>query len=192
MQKLIRAINQLKKSPIKKTIDSRIQEFKQCKNHLSELCFCILTANYTAEGGIRIQQQIGNGFKQLTETQLSKKLKKLKYRFPNKRANYIINARKHSKIAQNREWLVKNIKGLGYKEASHYLRNTGQLDYAIIDFHIIDLLAKHKIITPPKTLTPKKYLEIEQKLKQIAKKTGLSLGELDLYLWHMETGKVLK
>jgi len=37
-----------------------------------------------------------------------------------------------------------------------------------------------------------KYLEIENLLREIAKETNLHLGELDLYLWYMETGKVLK
>jgi N-glycosylase/DNA lyase len=37
-----------------------------------------------------------------------------------------------------------------------------------------------------------KYLEIENFLMKIAKKLNLSLAELDLYLWYIETGKILK
>ena len=91
-----------------------------------------------------------------------------------------------------REWLVKNVKGIGYKETSHFLRNIGFDDFAIIDFHIIDILAKYDLIEKPKALTRKKYLEIEKILKKIAEKSGLNLAELDLYLWYMETGKILK
>ena len=40
--------------------------------------------------------------------------------------------------------------------------------------------------------TKKKYQEIEDLLKNIAKETDLTLAELDLYLWYMETGKILK
>ncbi|GAJ17855.1 unnamed protein product, partial [marine sediment metagenome] len=29
-----------------------------------------------------------------------------------------------------REWVVKNFKGLGYKEASHFLRNIGYKNFA--------------------------------------------------------------
>jgi len=65
-------------------------------------------------------------------------------------------------------------------------------DYAIIDFHIIDILTDYKLIKKPKTITKKKYLEIENVLKKIADKTNLSLAELDLYLWYLETGKILK
>ena len=89
-------------------------------------------------------------------------------------------------------WLAKNIKGLGMKEASHFLRNIGYKNVAIIDFHILDLLARYGLIEKPKTMTPKKYIEIENELKKISEKTGINLGELDLYLWYKETGKDLE
>jgi N-glycosylase/DNA lyase len=136
---------------------------------------------------------------------LSKTLKNLGHRFPNTRAKYIIQARLHKdnlvKILssfkddkEKREWIVKNIKGLGMKESSHFLRNIGYNDLAIIDFHIMDLLHSHKIIEKPKnkSLTPKKYIEIENILEKICKATNLTQGELDLYLWYKETGTVLK
>ena len=91
-----------------------------------------------------------------------------------------------------REWLAKTIKGLGYKEASHFLRNIGFKNLAIIDFHIIDILEKFGIIQKPKTLSKKKYIEIEQVLKKIGECVNLDLDELDLYLWYMETNEVLK
>ncbi|MHA1987758.1 MAG: N-glycosylase/DNA lyase, partial [Promethearchaeota archaeon] len=139
----------------------------------------------------------------LNEIELSNKLKLYGYRFPNIRAQYIVNARErkgdlkttlstNNNLKELREWIVKNIKGLGYKEASHFLRNIGYKDYAIIDFHIVDLLTKFKLIEKPKTLTKKKYLEIEEILSNIAEKLNLNLGELDLFLWYLETGKVLK
>jgi len=118
-------------------------------------------------------------------------------------AEYIIEARRYKNELKSliasfdneeelREWLVKNIKGLGYKEASHFLRNIGFKNFAIIDFHIINLLAKYDIIKKPRTLTKIKYLEIETILRNIAKNLGVSLAELDLYLWYLETKKILK
>ncbi|MEM2743849.1 MAG: N-glycosylase, partial [Nitrososphaerota archaeon] len=62
----------------------------------------------------------------------------------------------------------------------------------ILDFHIIDLLAKYGLIEKPKTLTRKRYLEIEKILKEIAEKLNINLAELDLYLWYLSTGKILK
>ena len=118
-------------------------------------------------------------------------------------AEYIIEARRYKNELKSliasfdneeelREWLVKNIKGLGYKEASHFLRNIGFKNFAIIDFHIINLLVKYDIIKKPRTLTKIKYLEIETILRNIAKNLGVSLAELDLYLWYLETKKILK
>lgn len=206
MRVLVKDINNLKKTDIKKVIDTRIMGFKQIKdpkNIFKELCFCLLTANYSAEGGIRIQKEINNGFFTLSEAKLAQKLRSLGYRFPNIRAKFIVEARKHKQTLKQtlksfkddkeaRDWLVQNIKGLGFKEASHFLRNIGYENCAIIDFHIVDLLEKHKLAERPKTITKKKYLEIEDVLKKIGDKTNLNLAELDLYLWFKETGKVLK
>ena len=206
LEKIVEEVNQLKKCNTKKVIDERIEQFKKNRKTpnkiFSELCFCLLTANFNAEGAIKIQNKIGSKFHMLSEKQLAEKLKELGHRFPNKRAEYIFlasnqrqnifNALKTFHGEELREWLVKNIKGFGLKEASHFLRNIGFENYAIIDFHIIDLLVKNKIIKKPQMLTRKKYLEIEKILEIIAGETKLSLGKLDLYLWFMETGKILK
>lgn len=209
MQKIIQLIKELSKDKKLKTIiQSKITTFKKLQTKSSlilfqELCFCILTANFNAKRAIDIQEKIKDGFNTFSEKQLAEKLKKFGHRFPNNRAKYIIDSRKFQKdlkkiifsinnSLERREWLVKNIKGLGYKEASHFLRNIGFLDVAIIDFHIVDVLVDYKIIVKPKTITKKEYLLIEDKLKKIAKETKLSLGELDLYLWYFETNTVLK
>jgi len=93
---------------------------------------------------------------------------------------------------EQRDWLAKNIKGIGYKEASHFLRNIGFTDLAIIDFHIIDLLTRLELIQKPKNLGKKKYLEIEKLLRNASIKLNMNLAELDLYMWYAETGKILK
>lgn len=202
MKEIISKIEQLKVSSISKIISQRMKEFdelgkKSNEEIFKELCFCLLTANFNARGGIRIQKEIGDGFLHLSEKQLSELLTRLGHRFPNSRAKFIIEARENFKKInlkdENiRESLVKNIKGIGMKEASHFLRNIGFSNYAIIDFHIIDFLVGKGLTEKPKTLTEKKYLEIESVLEKIAGKTNLSLGELDLYLWYLETGKILK
>jgi len=196
MKNLLKELRELKKSPISKTVRARISEFKKKKSDkqlFSELCFCIMTAGFNAKRSIEIQKKIGNGFLTLSEKNLQAKLKKSGYRYHN-RAEYIVKNRKFLKElkGKSREWLVKNIKGLGMKEASHFLRNIGKKDMAIIDFHIIDVLAKYKLIKRPKTLTKVKYIEIEKVLEQLAKRAALTLDELDLYLWYLETGKILK
>ncbi|MFH1456222.1 MAG: N-glycosylase/DNA lyase [archaeon] len=194
MKKLL---SDLKKLKVKKEVDNRIQEFENPDSFFSELCFCLLTANYNAEKAIQIQEKIGKGFEKLPEKELAKGLQKLGYRYPNIRAKYIVEARKHElpqlkEDKEYREWLVENVKGLGYKEASHFLRNIGYKDVAIVDFHIVDLLKRYNLTDIQKPITKSKYFEIEKILKTIAKKSNMTLAELDLYLWYMETGKILK
>src|SRR5208283_5549678 len=98
MQKLIKSIKSLKTTSVGDTIDKRMASFSALGNSseeeiFKELCFCILTANYSAEGGIRIQKSIGSGFLSLSEPDLARELKRLGYRFPNMRARYIVDAR---------------------------------------------------------------------------------------------------
>lgn len=208
MDDLIKTIKNLKNSELANIIDLRIKEFAAFKEKsiqliFREMCFCIMTANCGAEKCIEIHDRMENDFLELNRLQLSEKFKECGYRFPNVRSNYIYEARNYipeletilTQSNQNdslRDWIVKHIKGLGYKEASHFLRNIGYEDYAIIDFHIIDVLVKYKMIEKPKTLTKKKYLEIECILREMGDRLELNLAELDLYLWYLETGKVLK
>jgi len=201
MKKVIALIENLKLDPISETVQTRMREFdsipEKGKDEIfRELSFCILTAGTSAELGLKTIDHIGDVIFSGTEKEIQKKLKQV-YRFYNLRANYLHLARSSfQQIDLNskniREDLVKNIKGLGMKEASHFLRNIGHKDVAIIDFHIVDFLVKNDLLEKPKTLNKKKYLEIESLLREIAGLTGLSLGELDLYIWYAETGKVLK
>ena len=200
MNNLVELVENLKKDPVKKIIDQRMNEFENIGRDFNslfrELAFCILAAGTSAELGIKTIDHIGDVIFKGSEEDIQKKLKEI-YRFHTIRANYLKLARevfRNSNLEDEniREWLVKNIKGIGMKEASHFLRNIGFKDYAIVDFHIVDILAKNGLIEKPKSMTIKKYLEIEDLLKKLSKKTGLSLGELDLYLWYEETGKILK
>lgn len=197
MRELLKQIEKLKHSKVEKLVKQRMAEFKKTgkssrEKIFSELCFCILTANSTAERCIAVQKTAEKHFHKLPEKELAKILKRAGARFHTKRAGYICEARKHTEIQKSRDWLAENVKGLGLKEASHFLRNIGFTDVAIIDFHIVDVLVRNKLIETPKKLDRKTYLEIEEVLRKLAQKTGLNLAELDLYLWYMETGKILK
>ena len=201
----------LKVSPVSVAVKERLAEFKLLNTlpedeWFSELCFCILTANSSAKKGMQIQTELGDGFATLPQKKLSKELKRLGYRFFNKRAEYIVEARKHSpnlkkniqKLAKKdtrtaREWLVANIKGVGYKEASHFLRNVGYTDVAILDRHILRTMAETGMIPEvPKSINRVQYLTYENVLRLVAYRLKLSLAALDLYLWYLKTGNVLK
>ncbi|MGC8663284.1 MAG: N-glycosylase/DNA lyase [Thermoplasmata archaeon] len=203
---LIKKIEELKKS-ISKVVEKRIAEFEEMSKKedldwFSELCFCILTANTSAELGIKMQKNIKpEEFASMDEKYLAQKLKNSGYRFYNTRAKYIYENQKFAynikKILINkndsdrREWLIKNIKGIGFKESSHFLRNVGYKNYAIIDKHIFKIMKENGLTSETK-ITEKNYLILENELKKISSNLGMDLATLDLYLWYMETGKILK
>jgi N-glycosylase/DNA lyase len=166
-----------------------------------ELCFCILVANSSMEKTFKIWKDIGNDFLKISKEQLSKRLKELGYRFYNKRAEYIVEARNKVDLLEEilksdneieiRERIVENFKGIGWKEASHFLRNLGYKNFAIIDRHVLKTLKEFGFIEKiPKSLNKKNYLEIENKLRELANKLKMSLAELDFYLFYISSGKM--
>jgi predicted ATP pyrophosphatase (TIGR00289 family) len=207
----------LKKSyNIKKTeIEARLKDFRQVFKQndwqvFAELCFCLCTPQSKAV-------RCDNAVKELVKSRVLfkgdwKKIANMlegQVRFHNQKARHIVGARQaftkkgvmHAKSRidtvdpkKTRDWLVENIKGLGYKEASHFLRNIGLgHDIAILDRHILKNLKRLGVIAEiPKSLTNKKYLEIENRMAKFSKAIGIGLGELDLLFWSQETGHVFK
>jgi N-glycosylase/DNA lyase len=133
------------------------------------------------------------------------------HRYPNARSRYVVDSRNFLRAhcdlkirsrldsfdcdLERRDWLVKEkgIKGLGYKEASHFLRNIGFKGYAILDKHVLNCLAELKIIDDPKPPnTRSKYLTVEEKLSKFSKAVQIDFEEMDLVLWSMKTGTILK
>jgi N-glycosylase/DNA lyase len=194
---LIEKIEELKESRVGETIKERMRGFGEVEDLFGELCFCLMTAGFRADRCIEIQKEIGSRFVDFGLDDLAKELKRMGHRFWPQRAERIVLARKlvgeldRVRVEGDRDWLVANVKGLGMKEASHFLRNVGVEDVAIVDFHIVDLLVREGMIEKG-VLNRKRYLEVEGVLRELAGRVGLSLGELDLYLWYIETGKVLK
>ena len=99
---LVNKIEKLKQSETAQTVDNRVQEFKKLDRNsteelFKEMCFCILTANFSAERSIKIQDEIGESFLTDSVAELAKKLKNLGHRFPNVRATYISESLKSKK-----------------------------------------------------------------------------------------------
>ena len=92
---------------------------------------------------------------------------------------------------QAREWLVENVNGMGYKEASHFLRNIGQgMDLAILDRHILRFLNGSGILEAfPHSLRAKDYVYYEQLLRRFAFRLSIPLGHLDFILWYIQSGR---
>ena len=180
----------------KKAIKERIIDFSKIngkENIFYELCFCILTPQSSA---LKCDQAV----QELRKRDFYRKnfdpapiLKGLS-RFHNTKALRLKEMKlQYSSIKLERDYLVSNVKGIGWKESSHFLRNIGHRDLAILDRHILKHLVNHKAIKEiPKTLTPKLYLEIEKKFKQFSKKVKIPMDELDLLFWSSETGQIFK
>jgi len=194
-------------------IKKRLAEFKNIgkkgnKKLFAELCFCLCTPQSKAVNcneAIRRIEASKDLFKGSSE-RIAKRLKGL-VRFHNNKARYIVEARKkfcnvgarcsvplHQHSAQIRAWLVKNIKGLGMKEASHFLRNIGRgFDLAIIDRHILTNLKRYGAIEQiPESISDKQYLIIEEKMRKFSKVLNIPMAELDLVFWSSETGHIFK
>jgi len=210
-------VNQILKLKSDKKISSKIEKqlksFKVLnkKNNeewFSELSFCILTANSKAQTAFNIQKLMNtrkpNGFLTLSQQELSKVIKENKHRFCNNKSKFIVEARKYKNIKtilnkeikignDPREFLVKNIKGIAYKESSHFLRNVGFQNYAILDRHILSLMEIYSLIKErPKALNKYNYSNIEKKLLSICRKTKMTQAELDMYLFYIRSGQILK
>ncbi len=190
-------------------VEERIKEFKNLGLYgteldlFSELSFCVLTANWSAQGGIKAQNIIGkNKFANLPLEKLVEELKGIGHRYAIKRSEYIVENRKligklrsilELPSTEGRKILVRSAKGIGWKEASHFLRNTGKLDVSILDKHVLRILYNEKIIEEiPKNWNEKKYLHIENLFFNLSYEFGKAPGETDLYLWYLIKGKVEK
>ncbi len=180
-------------------------------NIKTELLFCISTANSSAISGIKFQKALENlNLEKLSEDNIEELMRKAGVRFSGKKAVYARKALdnfEYIKLAMEmedmeaRNFIVKKFKGIGYKEASHFLRNIGRKNLAIIDRHVIKWLeekgveiklneTKSKAKSQTKSLTPKNYERLERVLKEFAK--DISLAEFDLLIWSSITKKVLK
>jgi N-glycosylase/DNA lyase len=112
----------------------------------------------------------------------------------NGKAAILCHLRRCHTIPQRREWLAATVRGMGHKEASHFLRNIGMGDgIAILDRHILRCLKRLNIIDQvPEGLTKKRYLEIEQRMRRLAEEFHMPLSHLDILFWYHETGEIFK
>jgi len=177
-----------------------------------ELAFCIFTAGASARMGLNSVNAVRSLLLEGEPEEMTLALKEAgAHRFPVARPRYIVTTRAYFRAEfdmalrkrlrsfsdpfERRDWLAqeKQIKGLGYKEASHFLRNIGVKGHAILDKHVMKCLAEVGVVDSSKPPTNRKrYLEVEQQLLQFAKYIKVNCDELDLVLWSMKTGEILK
>lgn len=211
MEALISRVERVRSDPlVRGLVEERMRGFDRIRDEgpdrlFLELSFCLLTANFQSAKSIAIQDEIGTGFLTLSAVELETRLRSLGYRFPRVRAGFIVEARAHRDAlpevvygpgltdVERRDWLAANVKGLGLKEASHFLRNVGVPAFPIVDRHIVRVLHESGVIDAvPKSITKRAYLRIESAMDELARATDLDHGRLDYYLWYLVTGSVLK
>jgi len=203
-------------APVREKIRVRLGEFKlkwetgTDEDIFTELAFCLLTPQsrartcWAAIESMNEKCLVTRGM----PDEILGELDGVRFKF--RKAEYICEAR--AKFSQSgtlsikstisgfsdplkaREWLVENIKGLGYKEAGHFLRNIGfGDDLAILDRHILRNLKLFGVIDEiPKSMTKRAYLDIESRMRDFSKRLGIPMAELDLLLWYKEAGEIFK
>ncbi len=208
----IRAAHRARRTAIR----ARLDEFRRVWDEgpearlWEELVFCIFTAGASARMGLRSVEAVRGLLGEGTHEELAAALTG-RHRYPRSRSGYIVATREHLEgdcgmrlrerlssfgdPLERRDWLARTrgIKGLGYKESSHFLRNVGLRGYAILDKHILRCLAEAGVIESPQPpSTRSRYLATEESLRRFAADLGLDFDELDLVLWSMKTGEILK
>jgi N-glycosylase/DNA lyase len=194
----------------------RLNEFKKIwmtgtkEEIFVELVFCILTPQANGKScWSAVENMIKKGVLFTGDRgQIIKELSRA--RFIQKKSAYIVEAREKflndsevsiksiiSQIGEGyeaREWLVQNVKGIGYKEASHFLRNIGfEQNLAILDRHILKNLKSIGLIEKiPDSLSKRRYFEIEKRMMEFSKAVQIPMSHLDLVMWYKATGEIFK
>ncbi len=180
------------------------------KDYFAEIAFCILTPQSKAKNAWSAIEKLkeNNLLYVGNEEDIVGYLNVV--RFKNNKARYLVelrnlmtrNGKLDSKnilaeidgVKEKRDWILDNIKGMGLKEAAHVLRNLGYGRYlAILDRHVLKNLKELGVIEEvPKSLTKKKYFEIEELMEQYSKEVNISMDALDLVFWYQQAGEVFK
>ncbi len=197
-------------------IELRLNDFKKIwkkgtkKEIFAELVFCILTPQANGKAcWSAVENMIRKGVLFTGDRgQIARELSRA--RFIQKKSAYIVEAREKflldSKVSlksiisqigdgyEAREWIVQNVKGIGYKEASHFLRNIGfEQNLAILDRHILKNLKLIGVIKEiPDSLSKGRYFNIEKRMMEFSKAVQIPMSYLDLVMWYNETGVIFK
>lgn len=196
-------------------IDRRLREFRSLRDAtdarlFAELAFCLFAVQTSARrSDAAVRELVARDlFWRGSPARVASVLRR-HVRFHNHKAAYLVSARRRfigssgefrrqldtfGDAPDAREWLVHEFDGLGYKEASHFLRNVGRGEgFAILDRHVLKNLHRHGVLrTVPDALSRKRYLGIEDRVRRFSEDVGIPVAALDLLFWSRETGEVFK
>ena len=197
-----------KYSELRKDILARLDDFANVPedDYFYELCYCVCTPQSKAENAYKVELKLREADFLNTPMDPTPFLEDRSHyiRFHNQKAKRLQQVKENydeiHKIVtsgisteEKRTWLTENVIGFGMKESSHFLRNIGHRDIAILDRHVL----KHLVLCGvykeiPKVASVKNYLAVEKNFAKFAGKTGIPMDELDMLFWSYESGIILK
>ena len=189
-------------------IISRLNDFQNTTSDIIfyEFCFCIMTPQTSAKNAWHVQNKlIENDFLNTKFNPINILTDKKHYiRFHNTKTKRLLNAIEYKKRLdeilslhinqyEKRKIIKTEFIGLGMKETSHFLRNIGYKNLAIIDRHILRMLVLCGVLNDaiyPKN--DKQYVEIEEKMIAFSDNINIDMDALDLLFFAHSNGEVLK
>ncbi len=198
---------------VRDEIDGRLDQFRGIhlreddEEIFGELCFCVLSSGVGPKMAERSVAALGDRLLSGSESEL-KNLLAGTHKYPDK-ASYLHGTREYLKESLNLRLLAKlrsiedfeerrdfiadnkNIRGIGYVQASHFLRNVGFLGYAILDKNVLSSLYELGVTQDAKSPTSKKkYIEKESRFREFSREVQISIDKLDLLLWYRRVKRV--
>lgn len=197
----------------KDAIKSKIDSFDVLdpKVMFARMVYCFLTpqtkAEFAKEACKRLLREdfFFCGYKQedfffhASQEELAICLRQSKIRFHNQKAEKLILWRMmgEDKIKtmlkipleeEKREFLIQEVKGIGLKEASHFLRNVGMgKDLAILDRHILRFMQENALLPKSADFSQvgKNYKKWEKIFVSFAHSQNQRAQEVDFAIWAM-------
>ncbi len=197
-----------------KQIIERLQEFERLKDlkninkdkYFYEFCFCILTPQSSAKKAMLVQNELEKRdfYKNKFNPVDILNNREHYIRFHNVKSERLLKAidfydelykilGEDISVIEKRKKISENFKGVSFKESSHFLRNIGYKNLAIIDRHIMKHLQICNVIdTKILPNTEKNYLFIERKFLEFCLRINISIDVMDFVFFAYDTGEVLK
>jgi len=198
---------------VRELIERRLAEFRSIDRRdvvrlFEELTFCVMTPQSRARAALGAVEELKSKGLLLEgrPEEVADIMRRNGVRFHNQKAIYIVKNRELVRgdrarltellgddVISVRDALVEEVWGFGLKEASHFMRNIGYSGLAVLDRHVLRWMkALGAIEEVPRSLTRRRYIELEQRFIRLAEELGLKPEALDLLLWYASTGEVLK
>ncbi|MFB6204288.1 MAG: hypothetical protein ABEJ75_01450 [Candidatus Nanohaloarchaea archaeon] len=206
----------------RETIEKRLQEFHDLQDAsderiFRELVFVLLSSQSPAREAWKAAEKLEKRGLLLEgdRESIAQHLEDTEVKYTHEKSGYIVKNRKRlsqptlarpggsikigdrlnpERLDRTRENLVDELEGIGWKGASHFLRNVGYGNsFAIISGHIAEAMHELGLTDSPQPPAAReRYMTLEKKIQDFSADTGIEVQALDLVLWSMKTGEVFR